>query len=81
MAMMERAMTLFAPFYKNGIAAAEAGEAGATEAAATDADAAPASAEDTAEVQAMRSEIDMLRKQLAAARSLAVVPAETTEQD
>ncbi len=83
MAMMERAMTLFAPFYKNGMDSAGATEAGATEAGPTSANSADAHApaEDSAEVQAMRSEIDMLRKQLAAARSLAVVPAEPTEQD
>ena len=82
MAMMERAMTLFAPFYKNGMDAAGAAEAGAGEAGPANANPgdAPASAEDTAEVQAMRSEIDMLRKQLAAAQSL-TVPAAATEQD
>ncbi len=62
MAMMERAMTLFAPFYRNG---------GTDQGQADPAQQAPAD-----DVEAMRSEIDMLRKQLAAARSLAVAPHE-----
>ena len=62
MEMMERAMTLFTPFYRGG-APATAEEA----AAAPETGTAP-----TTEVAAMQTEIDMLRRQLAAARADAV---------
>ena len=61
MVMMERAMSLFAPFYRAGAtAAAEHGLP-----AATTGEAAPP------EVEAMRQEIESLRLQLAAARGAA----------
>ncbi len=72
MVMMERAMSLFAPFYRAGAsAAAEQGLPPASH--ANDAIAQPA------EVEAMRKEIDSLRQQLAAARLVAIAASEHTE--
>ena len=69
MAMMERAMNLFAPFYRAGASvAAEQGLAAApvgNETAGNGAVGAP-------EMEAMRLEIDSLRQQLAAARLTAI---------
>ena len=66
MAMMERAMSLFAPFYRAGASAAA--EQGVAAAPAAD-------GEITApEMEAMRLEIDSLRQQLAAARMAAILP-------
>ena len=73
MAMMERAMSLFAPFYRAGAsAAAEQGLPAASH--ANDAVAQPA------EVEAMRKEIDSLRQQLAAARLIALAAQEDTTE-
>ena len=64
MVMMERAMSLFAPFYRAGAnAAAEHGLPAAAPAEAV-----------TPEVEAMRQEIDSLRQQLAAARTAVTAP-------
>ena len=74
MEMMERAMSLFAPFYRAGAsAAAEHGLPAATY--ANDAVAPPA------EVEAMRKEIDSLRQQLAAARVTAIAAHEPPALD
>jgi polyhydroxyalkanoate synthesis repressor PhaR len=84
-AMMERAMSLFAPFYRHQPQAqtparpATPGEANGSAAGANG----PAAGE----VEALRSEVDLLRSQLAAARASAVVqkaegaPARTTAED
>ncbi len=74
--MMEQAMSLFAPFYRAGAtAAAEQG----FQAAEHPAPAAPANAnapdpQPAVEVEAMQKEIESLRKQLAAARLVAISP-------
>ena len=64
MAMMERAMSLFTPFYRNGAGEPPAGPAtpGGEDAAA------PAGGD----IALMQHEIDSLRQQLAAARSTAI---------
>jgi polyhydroxyalkanoate synthesis repressor PhaR len=76
MVMMEKAMSLFAPFYRAGAnAAAEQG----FQAAEQSAPAMPANAnapEPQAAVEAMQKEIESLRKQLAAARLVAIAPAD-----
>ncbi len=76
MVMMEKAMSLFAPFYRAGAnAAAEQG----FQAAEPSAPAMPANAnapEPQAAVEAMQKEIESLRKQLAAARLVAIAPAD-----
>jgi polyhydroxyalkanoate synthesis repressor PhaR len=64
MAMMERAMSLFAPFYRNGEGKA------AADGTIPDMASAPG------EMAAMQSEIDMLRAQLAAARANPAAPHE-----
>ncbi len=78
MAMMERAMSMFTPFYRPGAAGAEqasAGGAGTEQNGASQGDV-PATASGPADVSAdvhmLRHEVDMLRAQLAAARSAAV---------
>jgi len=81
MAMIERAMNLFTPFYRGdaeGAAGAEAaGSAGATQGSAQGAGrsgptGAPAGggaqASDRAEIDALRAEVEVLRRQLAATR-------------
>ena len=73
MAMMERAMSLFAPFYRAGAsAAAEQGLPAAAQDNGAHAAGAPAAA--PADMQAMQIEIHSLRQQLAAARLAAIAP-------
>ena len=78
MAMMERAMSLFAPFYRAGAsAAAEQGMAAAAKPANMPADVPLAETANTqhaelAAVEAMQKEIESLRQQLAAARLTAI---------
>jgi polyhydroxyalkanoate synthesis repressor PhaR len=68
MAMMERAMSLFAPFYRTP-------EVGANPPAEGPAPS-PTPAASDVEMAALRSEVDMLRSQLAAARETAIAAAE-----
>ena len=71
MVMMERAMSLFAPFYRAGAsAAADQGISAPPQPTGNEAAPEPASAE----IEAMRNEIGLLRQQLAAARVTAVTP-------
>ena len=72
MAMMERAMSLFTPFYRPpaGANGADAAETGEPQAAAEDAPPSPsAAATDQNAMAAMQHEIDLLRQQLAAAQA------------
>ena len=66
MEIMERAMSLFTPFYRGGAAAA-------TPVPTPEPEPAPPAAQ-TSEIAAMQTEIDMLRMQLAAARAEAAAP-------
>jgi polyhydroxyalkanoate synthesis repressor PhaR len=77
MVMMEQAMNLFAPFYRAGAdAAAEQGfQAAEPPAPATPANANAPEPQPMAGVEAMQKEIESLRKQLAAARMVAIAPA------
>ena len=79
MAMMERAMSLFAPFYRAGVtAAAEQGMAPLhTETPAAD----KPDAQTSVDVERMRLEIDSLRQQLAAARLAVIAPHPATGSD
>jgi polyhydroxyalkanoate synthesis repressor PhaR len=75
MAMMERAMSLFAPFYRTP-------EVGGKTHANEDVRPAPPLPESPdAEMAALRHEVDVLRSQLAAARVTAIAPAETPEAE
>ncbi len=74
MAMIERALNLFTPFYRGdgseGVQGAEPGTAGSATPAGTarPGPAGPAQAVDRAEIDALRAEVETLRSQLATAR-------------
>ena len=70
MAMMERAMSLFAPFYRNGVGEAQGPGQGLGQDQGQPSAATPASGD----MAAMQHEIDSLRHQLAAAQSHASEP-------
>jgi polyhydroxyalkanoate synthesis repressor PhaR len=69
MAMMERAMSLFAPFYRTPEVGAKTYDTDPTPPA-------PPPAAPDVEMAALRHEVDMLRSQLAAARETAIAAAE-----
>ncbi len=73
MAMMERAMSLFAPFYRAGAnAAADQGISPAPQPNGAAPASHPAPPQPAPEMEAMRHEIEVLRQQLAAARMTAI---------
>jgi polyhydroxyalkanoate synthesis repressor PhaR len=74
-AMMERAMSLFAPFYRHQPQGQTPGKPAAADANGLEGGeaATPAASPANGEVQALRNEVDLLRAQLAAARASAVV--------